>query len=81
MIRKIKKNNGLIKIGEMAHLAGLPTSTIRYYSKIGLLEPAEVLPSGYRLYEPEETLRKIQLIRHHQSQKPTLAWIKALLSK
>ncbi len=71
-----KKNNGLWKIGEIAREAGVRTSLVRYYSNLGLLGPAEVLPSGYRLYEPEKTLEKINLIRQLSNQKPTLRKIK-----
>jgi DNA-binding transcriptional MerR regulator len=38
-------------IGEVAKLTGAPVKTIRYYSDIGLLPPAKVSDSRYRLYE------------------------------
>jgi DNA-binding transcriptional MerR regulator len=36
-------------IGEVAKLTGAPVKSIRYYSDIGLLPPAEVSDSRYRL--------------------------------
>ena len=49
-------------IGEVAQLTGVPVKTIRYYSDIGLLPPAEVSDSRYRLYAAEEIWR-LELIR------------------
>jgi len=80
MKKRKKKNNGLWKIGQIAKEAGVRTSLVRYYSNLGLLEPAEVLTSGYRLYEPRETLEKIRLIRNLQREKPTLEKIKHQLN-
>lgn len=77
---KRKKNNGLLKVGEMAREAGVLPSTIRYYTKIGLLTPAQILPSKYHLYEPEETLNKLQYIRRIMGQKPTLQKIREQIS-
>ncbi len=74
-----KKKNGLWKIGAIAQEAGVRTSLVRYYSNLGLLGPAEVLPSGYRLYEPRETLEKIRLILTMMREKPTLEKIKLQL--
>mgnify|MGYP001066685849 CR=1 FL=1 len=79
-MRKKNKNNGLWKIGKVAEEAGVRTSLVRYYSNLGLLRPAEVLPSGYRFYEPRETLEKIRLIRSLQKEKPTLEKIKHQLN-
>lgn len=47
----------LIKVGEVARLAGLPVRTIHYYEQRGLLEPAARSEAGYRLYGPEEVAR------------------------
>jgi len=37
-------------IGQLAQRVGMPTSTLRYYEKVGLLDPADRSRSGYRLY-------------------------------
>src|SRR3712207_3135893 len=49
-------------IGEVARLCGVPVKTIRYYSDEGLLPPAEVTGSRYRLYGAAEIWR-LELIR------------------
>lgn len=49
-------------IGDLAHLTGLNTNTIRYYESQGLVFPAERSSSGYRLYSDSDAdrLRFIQ---------------------
>ncbi|MBN7771798.1 MerR family transcriptional regulator [Clostridium aminobutyricum] len=37
-------------IQKLAHLSGVSTRTLRYYDEIGLLKPARVNSSGYRIY-------------------------------
>ncbi len=34
----------------LAKIAGVSTRTLRYYDEIGLLKPARVNSSGYRIY-------------------------------
>lgn len=41
-------------IQEFAQLAGVTTRTLRYYDRIGLLEPARVSEAGYRIYTSRE---------------------------
>ena len=48
-------------IGETAERSGFSASTLRYYEGIGLVEPAERTPSGYRLYD-ERTLARLAFI-------------------
>ncbi|MBF0206100.1 MAG: Fic family protein [Oligoflexia bacterium] len=43
----------LLKIGELAKAAETSVSTIRYWTKEGLLEVVETTNSGYQLYSPE----------------------------
>lgn len=50
-------NDSLISIGELARRSGVPVKTLRYYSDIGIVPPAERTASGYRLYGEEERLR------------------------
>lgn len=40
----------LLKIGELAKLAGEAVSTIRYWTHEGLLDVATMTPSGYQMY-------------------------------
>jgi len=44
-------------IGEVAKITGSTVKTVRYYDEIGLLKPAEVTASRYRLYTMEEIWR------------------------
>ena len=50
----------LMTIGEVAHRAGVATSTIRYYERRGLLS-ADARQSGQRRYKTE-TLRRLVFI-------------------
>ena len=61
-----KPGEKLHTIGEVSRITGIPVKTIRYYSDIDLLPPAEVLESRYRLYAAEEIWRLglIRALRH-----------------
>lgn len=50
----------------MARISGVPVKTIRYYADIGLLPPAKVSESRYRLYAAAEIWRLglIRTLRH-----------------
>ncbi len=52
-------------ISQVAELAGVSTRTLQYYDEIGLLNPSELSPSGYRLYDEEamQTLQQILFFR------------------
>jgi DNA-binding transcriptional MerR regulator len=50
----------LLTIGEVARRAGVPTSTVRYYERRGLL-PADTRRSGQRRYR-DESLRRLVFI-------------------
>lgn len=49
------------RIGEMARLAGVPSGTIRFYERVGLIAPPARTPSGYRKYN-DETLARLRLV-------------------
>ncbi len=48
-------------IGEVARLAGVTVRTLHHYDEIGLLEPGDRTPSGYRVYDRDD-LRRLQQI-------------------
>jgi MerR family transcriptional regulator, copper efflux regulator len=48
--------------GELAHLAGVSTDTLRHYERSGLMVAAPRSASGYRLY-PSDALHRVRLIR------------------
>ena len=52
-------------IQKLAGLAGISTRTLRYYDEIGLLKPARINSSGYRIYgnSEVESLQQIMFYR------------------
>lgn len=67
-----------MRIGEVAAAAGLPTQTIRFYERRGLLPPPQRGPNGYRLCDPS-TLPRLQFIRSGQGAGLTLVEIATIL--
>ena len=61
----------LLKIGELAKLVNQRNSTIRHWTKEGLLEVAEVTDAGYQLYA-QEMVERIRLINELKSRRFTL---------
>ena len=43
-----------LKVKQIADRVGLPSRTIRYYDRIGIVSPGERTEAGYRLYGPED---------------------------
>jgi DNA-binding transcriptional MerR regulator len=65
-------------IGGLARAAGVPTSTVRYYERVGLVEPTGRTAGNYRYYGAE-ALERLQFIRAAQATGLTLEDITALL--
>lgn len=68
-----------MKIGEVASSCDVPTQTIRFYEKRGLLPEPTRLPNGYRSYGGE-TVARIAFIRRSQAAGLTLAEIIGVLN-
>ena len=66
-----------MSIGDVSRRAGLATSTIRYYERIGLLPAPERL-SGQRRYD-HSVLRRLSVIETAKASGFTLAEIRRLL--
>jgi len=66
-------------ISRLARQAGVPSSTIRYYERIGLVEPEQRSQGNYRLYS-DDSLRRVKFIRAAQTIGFTLDDVKALLA-
>src|SRR4051794_9407174 len=64
-------------IGELAREAGVPTSTVRFYERRGLLKPETRSQSNYRLYGPQ-SVERLKFIRAMQSTGFSLSDIRAL---
>ena len=52
-----------MRISELAGSAGVPTSTVRYYERVGLMAVPERTPSGYRDYGDEAGARLLFVTR------------------
>jgi len=58
----VKTTEKLLKAGELAKLTGVLVSTIRYYTKIGLLHSDATTPGNYNLYIESKALKRLALI-------------------
>ena len=67
-----------MRIGELAHQAGVDVQTIRFYEREGLLEAPGRTGSGYRTYGREH-LERLNFVRHCRSLDMPLAEIKRLI--
>lgn len=67
-----------MRIGELAHKAGVDVQTIRYYEREGLLEAPARTGSGYRAYGPEH-LERLNFVRHCRSLDMPLAEVRRLI--
>ncbi|QOJ02246.1 MAG: heavy metal-responsive transcriptional regulator [Planctomycetia bacterium] len=65
-------------IGGLAKAAGVPTSTVRYYERRGLLRPETRSHGNYRLYG-DEALARLRFVRSAQAAGFTLSDITVLL--
>ena len=72
------KRDHTYTIGELARALGVPTTTLRYYERVGILAPEDRSSGNYRLYT-EATLRRLRFIRAAQAIGFTLDQIKTLL--
>ncbi|UCM88227.1 heavy metal-responsive transcriptional regulator [Streptomyces marincola] len=68
-----------MRIGSLAHSAGVTTKTVRFYEQAGLLPEPPRTPSGYRDYPPESADR-LMFIRGAQVAGLTLAEIRHILA-
>lgn len=51
-----------LRIGELAAQVGMSTNAIRFYERVGLLDPPHRAPNGYRIYD-EAAVGQLQFIR------------------
>lgn len=61
----------LLKIGDLAKATQETLSTLRYWTKLGLLDVSTTTPAGYQLYE-EAMINRCRRIRELQQQRYTL---------
>ena len=65
-------------IGELADAVGLPTRTVRFYERRGLLPQPQRAPNGYRVYD-DAALSRLRFIRSTQAAGLTLAEIRSII--
>ena len=70
--------NDTLAIGELARSAGIATSALRYYERIGLLAPAERV--GGRRHYPASSRERLALIRLCQDAGFTLSELRELIA-
>jgi len=66
-------------VQKLGRLAGISTRTLRYYDQIGILEPARINSSGYRIYGQAE-VDKLQQIMFYRELGLPLNQIKELVN-
>jgi DNA-binding transcriptional MerR regulator len=66
------EKDSLLKAGELAKETGLLVSTIRYYTKIGLLTADAATPGNYNLYAKRKALKRLNAIEHLKKKRFTL---------
>jgi DNA-binding transcriptional MerR regulator len=68
-----------MRIGEIAERSGLSSKALRYYERVGLIEPPDRTPSGYRNYAAA-VLDRLRFIRSAQAAGFTLGEIKGIIA-
>ncbi len=70
----------LLKIGQLAKRVGESTATIRFWTKEGLLDVAEITNAGYQMYSLG-MIKRVERIRKLQQKRLTLREIKEKLEE
>lgn len=67
MITKESKNEKLLRIGELAEIAGITVRTIRYYEELGLLRDQDRSESQHRRYTERDLIyiKRIQQLKSY----------------
>lgn len=66
-------------VQKLGRLAGISTRTLRYYDEIGILKPARMNSSGYRIYGQDE-VNKLQQIMFYRELGVNLDMIKDIIT-
>lgn len=66
-------------VKKLGYLAGVTTRTLRYYDEIGILKPARINSSGYRIYGQEEVDR-LQQFLFYKALGVSLDYIKGIVT-
>ncbi len=57
----------LVQIGDLSKVSGLSVKTIRYYEDLGLIRAVKRSRGGFRLFEKQPTVIRLQFIKQAQS--------------
>jgi MerR family copper efflux transcriptional regulator len=71
--------NDALHIGDAAATAGVPTPTLRFYERRGLVKPVTRSSAGYRMYSPDD-VRTVRFIKRAQGLGFSLREVWELLS-
>lgn len=71
---------GSLHVTELARLAGVTPATVRYYSRVGLLQPQREPTNGYRCFS-EADKHRVVFIRRAQALGLTISDIKSILER
>lgn len=66
-------------VQKLANMAGVSTRTLRYYDEVGILKPARINSSGYRIYGQQE-VDMLQQILFYRELGLSLDQIKAIVT-
>ncbi len=75
----LKSSMNLVDIGALSKAAGVPTSTLRYYEEVGLIQP--VSRNGLRRQYQEDTLVQLALISLGKAAGFSLGEIRGMFDK
>ncbi|MHC1721972.1 MAG: GyrI-like domain-containing protein [Aminipila sp.] len=67
-------------VGRFSKICNIPTNTLRYYDKIGLIHPDKIGENNYRFYS-KETLAYIPVIKYYKQMGFSLEVIKELVDE
>lgn len=82
VLREILKHKSLwIRRSDVARNLGIPVSTIKYYTREGLLEVVGVTPGGMTLYDLKSVARRFSKIEQFKKGGKSLTQIKSLILK
>lgn len=76
---KLSQRKKLLKIGELAKMAGETIPTIRFWTNEGLLEVGEYTEGGYQLYDPGMIVRAKKIREMQDKHRLSIAEIKIKL--
>jgi len=80
-MKQNEAENKLLRIGQLAKQTGELVTTIRFWTKEGLLEVKQYSQGGYQLYDPAMVERVKEIRRLQNEKRLTIAEIKKWLKK